>query len=299
MQKFGRNYLLTVTGDNFNVPLIITLPFTIEFDITRNTLTSANVCQVRVYNLNSTNRNLLRKNTTNYGTPVTFITLQAGYGTQSGTLPVIFSGSVSSGWSVRQGTNFITQLECYDGGYTFVNGQVNLTVPKGTPYQVVIANIISNLPGVTVGAIGNYPGTTPKQVTYTGDPITILNQLTGGGFYIDKGIGNSLGNSEYSVGVGPPPTISAATGLLDTPLLENNLVRFNMEFEPQLNVGTGVMLNSTTIDSSISANFNGLYKVTSVKHRGMISQTVCGEAITTGEFFFVQTPTQVSNYAGQ
>lgn len=295
MQKFGRNYLLTVTGDKFTNPLAIALPFTIEFDITRNTLTSANVCQVRIYNLNATNRNLLRKNTTNYGTPITYIILQAGYETDSGNLPVIFSGNVSSGWSVRQGTNFITQLECYDGGYTFVNGQVNITVPKGTPYQIVIANIISSLPNLKIGAIGSYPGSTPRQVTYSGDAITILNQLTGGGFYIDKGIGNALGNSEYTVGVGPPAVISAETGLLDTPLLENNLVRFNMEFEPSLNVGTGIVLNSTTLDSIVSSNFNGLYKVTSVKHRGMISQTVCGDAVTTGEFFFVQTPTAVMN----
>lgn len=32
------------------------------------------------------------------------------------------------------------------------------------------------------------------------------------------------------------------------------------------------------------AAFNNTYKVTGVKHRGMISEAVCGSVITTGEF---------------
>lgn len=290
MMKFGRNYNLTVTGTNFSTPLVIGLPFSIEFDITRNTLTSANVCQIRIYNLNETNRNALRKNATSYGYPITSLVLRAGYGTN---LPIIFSGNVSQGWSVREGINFVTQLECYDGGFAFINSQSTLTVPKGTPYNVVIANLIMSLPSVTIGAIGNYPGVTPKQITYSGDTIHILNQLTGGGFFVDTGIGNALSTSEYSLGNGPSVVINAATGLLNTPVLEQNIVRFDMEFEPTLNVGSGVNLASST-----SANFNGFYKITAVKHRGMISPTVCGDAITTGEFFSLQTQTPVPRYVG-
>ena len=51
MNKFGRNYLLTVQDDVGVLLSTVTLPITIEFDITRNTLASANVCQIRLYNL--------------------------------------------------------------------------------------------------------------------------------------------------------------------------------------------------------------------------------------------------------
>lgn len=286
MQKLGRNYTLQVSGDNFPQALVVSLPFTIEFDITRNTLTSANVCQIRLYNLSPQNRNALRKNVTGYGFPIMNITLNAGYGSQT---PVIFSGNVSQAWSVREGVNFITQLECFDGGYTFINAKTDLTIPKGTPYRTTITNLIQSLsPQVQLGSVGDYPGTSQKQETYSGNTTDILNQLTGGGFFIDNGIGNALGNSEYSLSAGPPININASTGLLNTPVLEQNIVRFDMMFEPTLNIGNSVNLQSLT-----ETNFNGFYKITAVKHRGMISATVCGEAITTGEFFFLKTPVPV------
>lgn len=296
--KLDRNYSLTINSPNLESPLIVSLPFTIEFDITRNTLTSANVCQIRLYNLSQTNRNALRRNATGYSFPFEPIVLRAGYGDQ---LPIIFSGNVSQAWSVREGVNFVTQLECYDGGFAFTNGQTNLTVPAGTPRTVVIGNMIKTLPNVQLGAVGSYPGTTSKTNTYTGNTTQILDELTGGGFYIDNGTGNALGNSEYALGADGVILIDASAGLLNTPVLEQTILRFDMIFEPQLVAGAGVMLDSSTLDASLikdglNNNSNGLYKITSVKHRGMISETVCGDAVTTGEFFFLTTPTPVVNF---
>lgn len=285
MQKLGRNYSLTISGTNFPLPLVISLPFTIEFDITRNTLTSANVCQIRLYNLSPKNRNLLRRNVTGYSYPYESIVLRAGYGNN---LPIVFSGNVSQAWSVREGVNFITQIECFDGGFAFTNGQTNLTVPIGTPTKIVIGNLIQTLPDVSLGAIGNYTGVARRGNTYTGNTASILKELTGGGFFIDNGVGNALQNNEYSLGAGPPLLINAAAGLLNTPILEQTIVKFDMIFEPQLVPGNSVVLISAT-----DANFNGTYKITSVKHRGMVSQTVCGDAITTGEFFFNKILTPV------
>jgi hypothetical protein len=297
--KLGRNYSLTITGSNFEDPLVVGLPFTMEFDITRNTLTSANVCQIRLYNLSPENRSFLRKSVTSgYGYPFIYLNLMAGYGSN---LSTIFSGNVSQGWSVREGVNFISQLECYDGGFAYVTGQIPPSlsnVPAGTPYSVVIANLISSLPNVTLGAVGpSYSLTlTPKALTLSGNTIDVLKDLTGGGFFIDNGIGYALSNDEYNVVI-PPVTINAGTGLLGTPLLENNIVRFDMIFEPSLNVGASIILNSSTLDPDVLANYNGAYKITAVKHRGMISQTVCGEAITTGEFFALGSQTGVSSGA--
>lgn len=289
MDKLGRNYVLTLTGDNIPGVLVVGLPFTIEFDITRNTLTSANVCQIRLYNLSVTNRNYLRKNVTSYGTPLLNVILQAGYGNN---LPIIFTGNVSQAWSVREGINFITQLECYDAGFSFINAQTSLNVPTGTPYQLVVANLINSMnPEVTIGAIGSYPGVAPRAATYSGNTIEILGSLTGGGFFIDNGKGNALGNNEYSLASGPPIGIDASVGLLNTPVLEQNIVRFDMLFEPSLSIGSGIILDSLT-----EASFNGFYKITAIKHRGMISRTICGEVITTGEFFALQTQTPVVSF---
>lgn len=281
--KFGRNYELKIQGDSGST-LTITLPFTIEFDITRNTLTSANVCQIRIYNLSLKNRNQIRRNQSNYGAPYQAVLLRAGYGDD---LATIFTGNVSQAWSVREGTNYITQIECFDGGFAFINAKTNTQFPAGVAQKTVIESLVSTLPNVKPGAIGNFPGTLGRGNAYSGNTTSILSEITGGAFFIDVGKANVLNTNEYIEG--PTIEISPSSGLLGTPILERTIVRFDMLFEPQLNVGRKVGLTSSS-----EGNFNGEYKVTAVKHRGMISESVAGKVITMGEFFFDKILTGVS-----
>lgn len=285
MIKFGRNYSLRIQVSDVQT-LTISLPFTIEFDITRNTLTSANVCQIRIYNLSQKNRGLVRYNASNQQFPHRSIELRAGYGTN---LPIIFSGNITQAWSVREGVNFITQIECYDGGFAFGNGVTDTQFPAGTEQKTVIKTLIGSLPFVTLGGVGDYPGTLSRGNTYSGNTTEILSQITGGGFFVDQGRGNALGTNEFLEDIGAGITvINAASGLLGTPVLEQTIVRFDMIFEPNLQAGQKIKLESIT-----EANFNGEYKVTAVKHRGMISEAVCGDAVTSGEFFFTKILTGV------
>lgn len=277
MDKFGRHYVLRV-GTESGSTLEITLPFTIEFDITRNTLTSANVCQVRIYNLSLKNRNQIRFNASDYG-QFRRIELYAGYDLNP---PKIFDGNISQAWSVREGVNFITQIECYDGGFAFVNGVSDVAFPAGTPQQTVISTLMNDLPNVQPGSVGLYPGQLQRGNAYSGNTAEILGNITGGGFFVDNGKANALGTDEYI----PSPNvllINSKSGLLGTPVLEQTIVRFEMLFEPQLNAGEKCVLDSIT-----EGNFNGEYKITGVNHRGMISESVCGSLITKGEFFYTK-----------
>lgn len=276
MDKFGRNYqcfIETASGSTLEV----TLPFTIEFDITRNTLSSANVCQVRLYNLSPVNRNQIHYNAFSQG-PMRAILLKAGYGD---TLSTIFNGNITRAWSVREGVNFITQIECYDGGFAFVNGTVDISFPAETPWQVVIETIAGYLPDVKLGTVGNFPGSLSRGNTFSGNPAQILFEITGGAVFVDNGKVNILASDEYIQQFDTVATINAATGLLDTPILEETVARFRMLFEPSLNVGYLV-----NVDSSTNPIFNRTYKITAVKHRGMISGVVAGEVITEGEFYY-------------
>lgn len=274
--KFGRRYTLNV-GLQDGETLIVKLPFTIEIDITRNTLTSANVCQIRIYNLSLKNRNQIRFNASDYGT-FRPIELFAGY---TDNPPKIFDGNISQAWSYREGVNFITQIECYDGGYAFVNGTTAVEFPSGTPQKTVIKTVIKDLPFIDEGVVGNYPDTIGRGNSYSGSTTKILEELTGGGFFIDNGKAYALGTNEFIEATNGITLVSTATGLLATPILEETIVRFDMIFEPGLNAGHKAVLDSTT-----EKNFNGAYKITGVKHRGMISESVCGSLITTGEFFY-------------
>lgn len=276
-EKFGRNYLLTMTVPN-GPKITIKPPFTLEMDITRNTLTSANVCQIRLYNLAEETRNLIHFNSSNV-LLFNSIALNAGYGTN---LASVFSGNVSRAWSVREGSNFITQIECYDGGFAYVNGVVDVTFPAGTPIKAVILALMNQLPNVQLGAIGEFDGILMRSNTYSGNPAQILYEITGGAFYIDNGKSYALRNNEFNAGV-PVIIVDDSTGLLGTPVLEQTLARFEMIFEPSLNVGSLIALNTSTFPE-----LNGAYSVTAIKHRGIISEVVSGDLITTGEFFYLK-----------
>lgn len=295
MQKFGRNYVLTIVpplsvtliGTTSvtipDIPVVAALPFTVEFDIVRNTLSSANMCRVRIYNLAQNTRNRLRYNQSNYGAYMG-IKLQAGYGTDLINLPTIFQGNVSQAWSVREGNNFITQLECYDGGFAFVNGTIDMQVGAGIPLAATLTQMVtSGLPNVSLGAIGTYTEASLRAYSMSGNTAALLAEKSGGGFFVDKEKAYVLGTNEFSLA--NPIYISSASGLLGTPILEQTKVTFDMIFEPSLEVGQAV-----TLDSSTGANFNGVYKIVGVKHRGMISGAVCGDAVTTGEFFYLKAP---------
>lgn len=280
--KFGRNYKLMAQGTDKKV-VVLQLPFTIEFDISRHTLASNNVAQVRIYNLSLINRNLLAYNAYNVN-DIRTIQLYAGYGDNLG---LIFNGNISQAWSVREGVNYITQIECYDGGDASVNADLNVSYPNGTPLKAILIDIITNrLPGVTFGGVGDFPYIFQKGPTFSGNAIEILNHLTGGAFFIDQGKGYVLKNNEYIQSLAPIVTVTPFTGLLNTPVLEQTVVRFEMLFEPNLNAGNLIVLVSQT-----NPALDGLYKVTAVKHRGTISPVVCGSLTTTGEF--TNTPEKI------
>lgn len=270
-QKFGRNYLLNVETQDGST-LTIQPPFTLEFDITRNVLTSANVASMRIYNLNANHRGQIRKNVNDYA-DLRLIQLLAGYGSK---LSLVFEGNITQAWSVREGPNFITQIESFDGGFAFANAASNLTFPAQTEQLTVIDSLIKDLAGAGVrpGVVGAIDGQLSRGNAYSGNTCDLLKQLTGGRFFIDNGKAFVLADNECITG--PIAAINASSGLLNTPVREQTIITFDMLFEPRLIIGQQVVLDSATAEPGI----NGSYKVISLKHRGIISEAVCGEAIT-------------------
>lgn len=280
MIKFGLNYVAELQGADGST-ITVKPPFTVEFDITRNVLNQANVCQLRIFNLNKRNRELLRFNISNWGT-FQKVHLKAGYGDK---LSTIFFGNISQGWSFRENTNFITQVECYDGGFAFNNSRVNNgEFPAGTSSIDMAKRLIDQLDHVERGKIGTIEDGNKRLSrgnSLNGSVTDNLDDVTGNSFFIDNGVAHVLRDNEYIETGLPPVLINADTGLLNTPILEQTIVRFDMIFEPSLDVGHRVRVRSTTEE-----NFNGDYKIISVKHRGTISDSVASQVITSADFLF-------------
>ena len=269
MIKLQRNYILVVETD---IGLLtIKPPFSLEFDITRNDMAATNISSLKIYNLSATNRELIRKDEYS-GSVLRKISLKAGYGNNLSTVAV---GNINHAWSERVGTNWITQIESFDGGYAETAATYNTAHYKGALNQGIPANIIASMKDydISLGAIGNYPGKLVRGNAMTGNAFKVLKEFTGNEFFVDNGIAHCLGDSEAILGENF--IIDSSTGLLGTPKKDRIFFRLSMIFEPRLHMGQVV-----TINSNSGINFAGTCKVVSLKHHGMISPTVCGDATT-------------------
>lgn len=268
--------------------IIIRPPFTMEFDITRSCLGGLNRANIRLYNLSPETRSLLLKDQWNLNLDRKII-LQAGYG-DSVNLPIVFAGNLVYCWSTRQGPDTITQIEAQDGGFAAVRGFVSLEFPGGTAQLDIIKSLSASLQkfGITPGAVGSYTGTTSRGSSYSGNPMSLLKELTGGGFFVDSLKSYCLQDQEVFAPDWHPPlrtsfkpvaVISSDTGMIGTPIAENSQFTFNTLFEPQLEIGRLVQVQSSS-SSFINRN-GGFYKINFIHHQGVISDAVCGDATTT------------------
>lgn len=269
MLKFGRSYSLSVQ-DRDHDTVLIAPPLTLELDIERKLLSAANFTRLRIYNLKQKTRDRLRRD---FFDPDfnRSIEIKAGYGNN---IPVVATGQVHRCWSAREGVNMVTTIESYDAGNAFVRDFVNYNTAAGATQKQQIEAVLGGLTDATIGFIGDYPGVSSRGVAHSGNPIDIANELSGGGVFIDNGKVYCLRDHEFVPG--SAFEINSASGLLGTPMLEQTNLNFDMLFEPQLHIGQQCRLDSIT-----ASNYNGLYKVVSIHHKGTISEAVCGEAITT------------------
>jgi hypothetical protein len=277
--KFQRNYVFTATGPRFVTPLVISTPFTIEFDIQRNSYTSTNLAHLRLYNISLYNRNLLTLDQfENSLADAIYITLSAGYGAGP-YYPAVFIGNAQRAYSIREGTNFITVIDGFAAGLAYQLATSSVSWLRGQSYGAVIAELLNDLSnyGVAPGVINStiLAQTFDKGGSLSGNTIDLLRQLTNKNFFIDNGKANILLPGD-AIANGPPILVNAQSGLLQTPIKENTYILWDMLFEPGLNIG-----NLIDLESSTGVNiYNGIHKVIGIQHKGMISSAVSGDAIT-------------------
>lgn len=279
--KFGRRYTLKVETQprvpGSNLPTdaafaTITLPYAMDFSVTRNLLASANTATFRITNLAERSRNKVYKDQYNL-LEFRAIQLWAGYSDQP---PMIFNGNVKQAWSYKQSgsKDVITEIEAYEGAYAMTNGFSSQTVSGGQSYAEILQGLNADLPYLDKPVIGGVQGTAPRGTVLFGNTWKLVQQYSGGSAVIDNNRLLVLKNNECLPG--DITVINAATGLLGSPYRANAMIEFEMIFTPQLKIGQVVKL-----ESSVNSLVNGLYKVVGFQHNGTISETSSGTARTT------------------
>lgn len=276
MIKWTRNYILSIQAEGGW--LDITMPYTMSFSIVRNTMAQANTGRFTILNLAEDTRRRIYKD--KYRTNVyKGIELRAGYGDTKETLPLIFKGNIMQAYSQRNGVNYETSIEAYDGGFAYVNANTARAFADGTPDKQILESLIQDLPHVTKGKIGEYLDKLPKGNTMNGPTAELIKNISKSNFFIDNEKAYCLQDNECIKG--SIQKITSDTGLMGSPLREEALLTFTIMFEPRLQVGQYIQLESQT-----EKLFNGEYKVLGIEHQGVISDAQSGRCITKASLYY-------------
>lgn len=273
MEKWTRNYYLTVqTNEKAEEYIDITMPLTISFRINRNVNASANTANITVLNLSEDTRRKIYLD--NYKTfYYKRVELRAGYSNGKETLPLIFKGNIQTAFSKRNGVDYETTIDALDGGFAYVNGYSSRQFAKGTTVQQMLNTLAADLPFIDKGKIGNFTNKLTRGNTIDGPTLSYFSTFSEQNFFIDLEKINCLQKNEGFEG--NIKVINADCGLLGSPLRQESFLTFEMIFEPRLQIGQFIELQSQT-----ERSYNGTYQVIGIEHSGIISDAQSGTCKT-------------------
>ena len=285
--KFGKNYKLTIQNnpgtEQSKTALEIDYPLTIEFDINRAIGgVLKNNATIKISNLSLTTRSTIVKDRFNIpildsGAAFRLLSLEAGYGKN---IYPIFAGNILEAYSQRVGTEAITNIYAVSGAYGIFNANINQTYGANTKRQKVLDDLVNTLVQagqIEKGAITPIDGEFKTGYTAFGNSFDLITEQFGYVF-VDLNKINMLSAGEVLdklVG-GRAFLINSESGLLGTPERRSTFVEVRMMFEPQIQLGQIVEIQSET-----DPRFNGQYKVYGINHNGVISGAVDKPTITT------------------
>jgi hypothetical protein len=205
----------------------------------------------------------------------------AGYGK---TLIEVFRGNIQEGYSYKQGPEWFTKLECYDGAYQVQNGFMSETFTKGTAIKDAIIQSVKNMPQLLVGVLGGPASseTTPERGrVVVGNPYNEIQKMTDGQAFISGESLYVLADNEVMPG---DVFVLSAEGNKTTPKRRDGYLEVDRIFSPELRVGRIAELRS------LIEKYNGQYKIFGIKHSVVFSQAEAGDATTTVSLFIGDKP---------
>lgn len=289
MEKFGRFYRIVFRigklkqvgaydQSSIDEELVVEYPLTADLAVSRSVYSQVNTAFVNIYGLAQLTREKLYKD--RYDT-IKYIEMEiyAGYEDFDAR---IFNGTVKECQSYKEsgGTEFITEIEAWDGGLAVERGNDNNSFAAGTNYPTVLETLCQNMPNIQIGAISpDYEEKTLLRPHFAGNKTyDDLSDLVGGNIFIDNEYIYFL--SDRDVIDGEVSLINIDSGLLGSPRRRDTILTLDLIFEPRITVGQQIALESKNLPY-----LNGVYKVLGVNHEGTISGAKCGSMITTLDLF--------------
>lgn len=193
------------------------------------------------------------------------VQVTAGYLSSSNSIGLVASGGILSAIPERQGPDVVLKLTALDGYGGMVRGVYSRAFDGRTPLSVVVQDIASNLPGVTVGQIDVDGQLFQKGQQFSGSTTDQLNRLAdqhGFSWSVQDGIFQAISDKRDSgrdFFFSSESNLISAFPLLNGPTAENVGVEIMASFDARMKPG-----DRMTIQSSVNPALNGSYKSTSV-----------------------------------
>ena len=268
--RFGRRYeLKIITLDDKEIT--ISPEFRVTFDVTKSIKGSLNKATVQIYNLSQAHRDKIKKDedekkegatetkpkdeNSKRELPPDYMQfeLKAGYSK----IETIFKGAIAVAKSKREGANFVTTIEAYDGLYDLKNSYTSKVV-KGN----VSSQIIQDMPTVKQGKITEQsPLLRPRVLVGNSFKLIEQNLEENETYYIDDGVMHIIKEKEVTSSY--IPLVRSSTGLLNSPDLAEKEVFFETQMNPLIKIGCLIQL-----ESLYEKRLNGIYKVNTIHYTG-------------------------------
>lgn len=268
MRQFLRKVRLKAGGSGGSISInpggISLHEIKIKFSVSKGVSSTQNSAEITIWNLAEKSRNAL-------GKELDDITLEAGYlpPEGGGNVGIIFKGQIRDVEHKRDGADILTTISCGDGDKAIRNAVLGKTYPKGTPVKDVVEDLYKELEaeGVTRGE-WKFPDDLPdfkRPYTVCGTCKRELDTLSRGrDFYW------SLQNETMEIipgngYIGGIVLLSPETGLIGTPTITDNGVKFKALLNPEIRPNRRVRIESQTLEMNAE---NGEYRVSECTFAG-------------------------------
>ena len=249
--RFIRDYELVIGVGSQAV--IVKPPIKIAFSCDKSISGSLNKMNINIFNLKESNRLAIVKNSEDSDIYIP-IQLSVGYKDK---LEPLFKGSVHRGENSREGADFVSSIECLDGGVDFINSFTSKTVKSGQRDA-----ILADMPNTTKGKMTT-PNSLQRPKVLVGNSAQLLSDTLDDNetWYIDNEqlfvIKDDEVISSYI------PVVNAESGLLNTPQNEQYKITFDTMMNPSLKIG-----GLCRVESKTAPHLNGTYKIETINYSG-------------------------------
>ncbi len=221
--------------------------------------------EIDIFNLGQLKQSRLYQDRYVGGLPAKTIKLEAGYST----LYTIYDGIIFRASSARERSDIVTRIECLAGNIDIQESQVFTTLQSGQTLGGILKYLAQQFPNLTPYAIGNFTQNMSRPVVLNGSTWNLLKQYSNGNVFIDNQKIYILQDNEVVPG---NTVINDATGILETPRRDLGYLSVSTLLETGIDMKTTVQIAST-----VQSNYNGVYSVVGIQHRGIISEAVNGD----------------------